>query len=354
MFLNFDQLKKQLTIDQIIKILGRLGASQHEDRGDYLLFPTVCHNLDESRAGMNLAYYKESKLFRCFSECGETFDIYGLVKRRLELEGDSEFHSSNLFFFVLNHSESDLTSLEIETNTYFSNVDKYKIQDIDVVLPQYKNTVLEAFRQYYPIAWLEDGIRKETMDYYNIRYCSIRNAMIIPHYDIENRLVGIRQRPFDEEKIKRGKYKPVVVGGKIYKHQTGLNLYGIHRNKENIKRTGLAIIAEGEKSVLQAEKIFGRENNVVVASCGSAINKWQILTLMKHCNPQEIIVAYDKEESNNGKYFASLQSKCKRYINYTNISFLYDFYDNLKLKDSPFDNEGKSLDILIKTRVRVK
>ena len=45
---------------------------------------------------------------------------------------------------------------------------------------------------------------------------------------------------------------------------------------------------------------------------------------------------------------------CKKYINYGNISFIYDREGLSKMKDSPSDNGEEIFKQLLKGRVRVK
>jgi len=43
---------------------------------------------------------------------------------------------------------------------------------------------------------------------------------------------------------------PISINGNIYSHPLGYNLYGLNMVSGNIKRLGMAIIVEAEKSVL--------------------------------------------------------------------------------------------------------
>ena len=68
------------------------------------------------------------------------------------------------------------------------------------------------------------------MQKYNIKYSPYLRQIIIPHYDITNRLVGIRGRMMTEEDEERyGKYSPIKVGDIMYKH------FSIHRKKRLLK-----------------------------------------------------------------------------------------------------------------------
>ena len=108
----------------------------------------------------------------------------------------------------------------------------------------------------------------------------IKNKIIIPHYNINGELVGIRGRALNEWEVENvGKYMPVKLENKWYSHPLSLNLYGLNITKENIKKTGVCYIFESEKSVMQCDSF--QMDNCAVAVCGSQLNKWQIKILMK-------------------------------------------------------------------------
>ena len=68
---------------------------------------------------------------------------------------------------------------------------------------------------------------------------------------------------------------------------------------------------------------------------------------MKYCNPNEIIIAFDK-----GLDYDKIYQMCKKYSGYCNFSFLCDKDDLLKDKESPFDRV-EIIDKLVKGRVKV-
>lgn len=351
--ISSQELKELLTEEQICHILARLGSSEFRDGGKYLTFKTICHNLDESQAKFNLIYYKDTRLFRCFSECSDSFDIYGLVKRRFDLENEGQdTHKDNLFYFVLNYSDIDFDNY-IEEKVYNELSSQYSIKPIEVVLPEYSNHILDVFNKQYCAEWLNDGITPAAMDKYGIKYSIGQNKIIIPHHDAAGRLIGIRGRALNKEtEEKYGKYGPIYIEGKMYNHPLGLNLYGLFQAKEAISKTGIAILAEGEKSCLQAEALL--PYNVVCSTCGSAVNRWQVLLLLRYCNVNEIIIAFDREEKGNeDKYFNKLYNICQKYKHYCNFSFIYD-NQLLEMKESPFDAGKDVLSQLIKKRVVIK
>ena len=47
---------------------------------------------------------------------------------------------------------------------------------------------------------MQENITKNSMDKYNIRYSISQNKIVIPHYDINNELIGIRGRALNERR----------------------------------------------------------------------------------------------------------------------------------------------------------
>lgn len=349
---NQNELRELLTEEQIIHILRRLGSSEHRDENSYISFRTICHNEDEGNANFNLVYYKDTKLFTCFSECGETFDIFRLVKKRFEIDGE-DTHIGNIYYFILNYSDLDFSSFTDIKKTY-NDANQYRATQLSIQLPEYSHFALDTFNKRYCVEWEKDGITEQNQDKFNIKYSISQNKIIIPHYDIDNRLVGIRGRALCEFEVKNfAKYAPVKVEQIIHKHPLGMNLYGLNLNKGNIEQTGVAIIVESEKAVLQAENIL--PINVAVAVCGSTFNKWQLMLLLRYCNVQEIIFAYDREEKGNEeKYFNKLYQMGKKYSQYCKMSFIYNNKE-LEMKENMFDKRNKELIAkLIKQRVEIK
>ena len=100
------------------------------------------------------------------------------------------------------------------------------------------------------LPWEQEGISKEVIKSHNICYNPSSQAIVIPHYNINGELVGIRERTLIKENEIYGKYRPMYLNKTMYNHPLGFNLYNINFSKENIKRTKKAIIFEGEKSPL--------------------------------------------------------------------------------------------------------
>lgn len=348
--IDYEQIVKDLKDEEVIHLMYELGADRHEETDNYIIFPTICHNENATEASMKLYYYKDTHLLYCYTEDGP-MSIYKFLENYYKTRNIEYNWGQDILKVVFQCSAAtDLTTKE----TIFkqSLKDKYRKRQ-SIQLAAYSPNVLESFVKQYPIEWLEDNISAGAMDKYNIRYSISQNKIIIPHYDINNRLVGIRGRALNESEIAYAKYAPVKIEDIVYKHKLSLNLYGLNHNWENIKELGICYIAESEKAVLQSE-LFG-EKNCTVAICGSSLNIYQIKLLMQHCQPKEIVLCLDKEElPGEDKYFYKLWDMCSKYKLYTNMSFIYDRENLLNLKDSPFDRGRNIFNKLLEKRVKVK
>ena len=349
--MDYKRIIEELQDESVIKLMTKLGCDRYVEHDTHIIFPTICHNSESAEASMKLYYYKDTKLFVCYTECGN-MSIFNLLKHYYQNRQIEFDWYEDIYKVVLDCSNFKKQNSNI--NAYLSVKDKYSYNKKEKELPVYNSGVLDCFTKFYAPEWLEDGITKEVMDKYNILYSISQNKIIIPHYDADGRLVGIRGRALEEWEIENvGKYLPVKIEKTFYKHPLSMNLYGLNINKENIKKNGYCFLFESEKSVMQLDS-FSRDN-CGVAVCGSNFNKYQLNILLKECQPKEIIICFDKEElKGQDKYFYKLYNLGKKYINYCNFSFVYDMNNLLNLKDSPTDKGEEVFEELLKGRVKVK
>lgn len=350
--MDYEEIISNLDVDSVISMMEKLGADRHSDRGAYVVFPTICHNIDASEASMKLYFYKDTKLFVCYTECGN-MSIFKFLKHYYETRQIEYDWYQDIYEVVRDCSNfKGVDGFVVEK--YKSLRDRYEVKRKEKELPQYMPHVLDCFVQTYPQEWLDDGISKKTMDRFNISYSISQNKIIIPHYDILGRLVGIRGRALNDWEVENiGKYAPIQVEGIWYKHPLSMNLYGLDRTFMDIRRNGVCYLFESEKSVLQMDGFS--IPNCSAAVCGSNFNKYQLNILMKFCAPSEIVICFDKEElPGEEKYFNKLWNICQKYKQYCNFSFIYDREGLLNLKDSPTDKGEEVFLQLLKKRVRIK
>lgn len=340
-----DEIKNNLSIEQVEDIVSELGG-EPQNLGDHLICKTICHGGDSHK----LYYYFNTKLFRCYTECDDTFDLFELVIKVMGRHGETwTLYDAMLYvanFFSLNFEDDFYNNIEkIPDWEYFKKIDKSQLasaqQKKRVELKFYDSKIIKNLPQPRILNWEREGITKQTCDYFNIRYDPASQSIIIPHYDANYNLVGIRQRTLVKEEESKGKYRPAYLGGKLYNHPLGFNLYGLERAKPAIASLGIAIVAEGEKSCLQHVSYFGAAADVVVAACGSNLTNYQI-DLLIAAGAKEIVIAFDRQfkQINDEEYkgwVKKLTSLGNKVRNKTKLTYIFDVNDKLKYKDSPWD-----------------
>jgi len=347
--INYNAIIENLDIDKVKNLLEQMDIP-FQEKEKYLLMPTVCHNSNVDEASWKLYYYKDNHFFYCYTNC-LGMSIFKFLEHFYSERGIEYDWYEDIYKVVLDCS--NFRQAAHGQTTYKSIRDLYR-RPKQIQLPTYPEGILNTFTKFYPPEWLNDGISKEAMDKFNILYSIPQNKIIIPHYNIDNELVGVRGRALNEWEIENiGKYMPVQIEGQWYSHPLSLNLYGLNKTKTNIKETGICFIFEAEKSVLQMES-FDRLN-CAVAVCGSQLNKFALKILIQNCQPNEIVVCFDKEERpKEDIYFNKLYKLCSKYKNYANFSFIYDMENLLDLKDSPTDKGQNTFEKLLQKRVKIK
>lgn len=330
------ELIGSLSNSQIIDLMTHIGADRYKENYNEIIFPTICHNVDSKESSMKLYYYPKTKTFHCYTECGCTFNIIEMLKKRYELLNiDYDFYHD----IILKIGGDHITSQGNSFYTPYKSLYVKENYNAEVELPKLNTSLLNIYTFYPTVEWLNDGISEDIMRLYNILYSISENKIIIPHYDINGNLIGIRGRALNEDDLILGKYRPVQIEGKTYSHPLGYNLYGLNLVKNNLRRLKIAIVAESEKSCLQYATMFGQKNNIVVACCGSNFSRYQ-LDLLLSCGVEKVLIAFDKEGiqwEEKEKYFNKLRGICEKYKNYCTMGFIYDNQGLLKNKQSPFD-----------------
>lgn len=383
--LNKDEIKNNLTIEQVFELVAELGGEPvMNDSSSSFTARTICHNLpgDGSR---KLYYYDNSKMFQCYTDCGESFDIFELVMKvkNTRKEKKTRYHINGIkenvewtfvdglnfvaeYFNIkeeINFGETftasnslfdwDLFKEWTEREAKRNNTPFKKIE-----LNIYNSSILKYLPQLRVLCWEDEGISFSIMKNRGIAYNPRTQGIIIPHYNIDGELVGIRERTLIEEEEKYGKYKPAILNGVMYNHPLGFNLYNLNNSKDNIKAFKKAIVMEGEKSSLKYASFFGENNDITVACCGSNLLSHQV-DLLLSLGVEEIIIGFDKQFKKIGddewkRLTANLKKLHQKYGAKVQISYLFDKEDILEYKMSPVDAGKEKFLQLFKERVRIE
>lgn len=375
-----DKIKNSLTIEQVFDLISELGGEPVMYNG-YFTAQTICHN-HPGDGSQKLYYYENTKLFRCYTECSNTFDIFELVckvknlaqeyKIRYNEQGKEVLTPWALYdgvqfvavYFGFEGENENFFQKRIELqdwnylNKYEENNLEKQRQIIDLHVYEDGEKILENLPRPRLKDWEDEGISQEVTAAANICYDPHANGIIIPHYDINDQLIGIRIRTLIKEQEQYGKYKPAILNGKMFNHPLGFNLYNINNSKRHIEEFKKCFIFESEKSCLKYASYFGMNNDISVAVCGNTLNNYQV-SLLLSLGCKEIIISLDKQYLFIGddewrrwtQKFYQIDNKFSKYIQ---ISFLYDMDNNLlDYKDSPVD-KGKNVFIkLYNNRIRI-
>lgn len=373
-----EEIKNNLSIDQIYEFLVEAGG-EPQIHGDIIVSRTICHN-PPGQGSFKLYYYDNTKLFKCFTQCSDTFDIFQLVLKIKKLAGEQIVYWSKeaiqttrpwdlpdavhyvAIYYGLEEKNEDFSEerIELQDWDFLSKLEAKKLQKTRkqiVSLKTFDDSFLKYMAHPRILPWEREGITPEIMNIHNICYDPKNQGIVIPHYDINNNLIGVRERTLLKDNESRGKYIPATINGKMYNHPLSFNLYNINWSKDNIYNIKKAIVFEGEKSSLLYGSYFGIENDISVAACGSNLINYQV-ELLLGLGVQEIIVAFDRQYKDPGdmewkKWTEKLTQIHKKYNTYVQISFLFDKEYLLNYKDSPIDRGPEIFMQLFKNRIQL-
>lgn len=340
-----ENIKNSLSIEQIKDLLYSFGGNPIV-KENMIMAQTICHGGHSHK----LYYYNNTKLFRCYTNCGDAFDIFDLVLKVKETDGivwtlpQAVNFIVNFYGLTIQAENFSFSQKELDDwkvlNKYEQSNSQEKEEKI-IELKFFDNKILKYLPQPKILPWLKEGITQEVMNRCGICYDPIQQGIVIPHYNIDGQLVGIRERTLIKENESNGKYKPAILNYQMYNHPLGFNLYNLNNSKNNIKQMKKVFVFEGEKSCLLYQSYFGIDNDLSVAVCGSSLINYQVQLLLS-LGVEEIIIAFDKQFQKIGdeewkKWTKKLRDLHKKFGSLVQLSFMFDLKNNIGYKDSPID-----------------
>lgn len=363
--ISFDkkEVKEVLTLDNIFELLQDWGGDpEYSSFG--ILSATICHNRP-GEGSKKLYYYENSTLFRCYTGCDDTFDIFELTIKVMEIQYNQIFDLNDAVRYIAQRFGISGTTVKDSQEKLedwaifdkYSRIQSFEAKDYNVVLKEYDASILDRLNYNVKIKpWLDEGMTQEVLDQARIGFFPSTDQITIPHFDQNGRFVGLRGRTVSEEDAQRfGKYRPMIINKQLYNHPLGMNLYNLNNAKDNIKILQKAIIYESEKSTLLHASYFGKENNISVACCGSNVSVYQIQMLLD-AGAKEIIIAFDRQFQDIGdEEFKHLTKNLKKlytkYKNLVTISFIFDKEKITDYKSSPIDHGPETFIELFNKRI---
>lgn len=262
--IDVKKLKKSLSLAHHKQIMQALGIPSYSENSTQIVYYTGDKNVDSYKGSPKLYFYKDTSIYVGMT-AGRSYDIISLVQTRLSLlkQPCSFLDACQFILDTTNINPDSINRVKKEGHVYdWSNLERFiKVRKYGNQLSEYNRNIIDTLPPLYPQAWIDEGISEETMEKYQIRYYERCNQTVIPCFDDEARLVGVRVRNWDKDRVEQAKYMPLVtLDGQCYKFNTNQVFYGINYNKPEIERTGKVIIVESEKAVMKLDTYMGRHN----------------------------------------------------------------------------------------------
>ena len=359
------EIRSKIELDNIFDLLQEWGGDpEYTNFG--IVSTTICHNLP-GEGSKKLYYYENSGLFRCYTGCDSSFDIFELTIKVFDIQHNRKLDLNDAVRYIAarlgygGRLEDAPDNEELIDWKILSNYDRIQNVEIGKVkhiqLKEYDKSILDRFNYNLKITpWLDEGISQEVIEHNKIGYYLGKDQITIPHFDINGRFVGLRGRSISELDCDLyGKYRPMYINKQMYNHPLGMNLYNLNNSKDQIKIIKKVVIFEGEKSVLKYQTYFGMDNDISVACCGSSLSAYQV-QLLQELGVEEIIIAFDRQFQKIGdKEFLHLKNNLlkirTKYKNFLKVSFMFDKKMITGYKDSPIDCGKDTFLQLFKERI---
>ena len=326
--MDANELKSRIDKNMMLELMEYFGITPLSENEEYIIFPTCCH----SSCSPKLYYYIETNSFYCWSQCGGQVDVISIVQEQEGLDFNQAIEWLIEFFQLGRHvgfgrpKKREVKPREV----------KQKEIDVNEQLPMYNKSILNTFYDIPIDDWIEEGISIETLKKFGIKFDITSNSIVIPCYDMNDRLVGIRVRNLSEENIERyGKYVPLTdaLSGITYKFSSSKVLYGLNINKDKIQETKMACLVEGEKSTLKS-KTWNKENDITLCTFGCGLKDFQI-ELLKSLGVETLIFLYDYEIDE--KILKKMDKTYRKASLYFNVYTIGDYEGLVDVKSNILD-----------------
>ena len=119
------EIEENINEENIIKILKHYNCNPVVNINEYIIFPSVCHNKISSH---KLYYYKSSKSFFCYSNCG-SMSIFDLI---MEIENTNFRNALKILCEILNVEFSQGFYIPDEDDTFLTQIQKKKDEELEL------------------------------------------------------------------------------------------------------------------------------------------------------------------------------------------------------------------------------
>lgn len=353
------KLKKALTLSHYDTILRELGIPIFSKSNTEWRCWSGEKNRNPLDGSPALVFFPDTKIFIGYTS-SRSYDCISLVQTRLNLLGQS-CSFLDACDWILEKTGLDPTKITKPlTNTHvydWSELERFvRVRKYGNQLPEYNRNIINTLPSLYPQAWIDEGISEETMAKYQIRYYERCNQTVIPCFDAEARLIGVRVRNWDKDRVEQAKYMPLItLDGQCYKFNTNQVFYGINYNKPEIERTGKVIIVESEKAVMKLDTYMGR-HNIALGMYGSNLGIQRRNQLIKMGVNTVSYVVDNDFIGQDDEFFEQWREKIQHFIKlwdgFCRIEIVWDNLGLLGPKENATDRNKETWDKLWESRER--
>lgn len=255
----------------------------------------------------------EKKCWYCFS-CGDGGTVIKFVQKYHHVNYERAVQMLSSWGHITLGNEEPLMKL----------IRRYKKRE-EEVMPARKEleaNIMDNYKNITISSWIEEGISKEVLEKYQVRYDDNACRIVFPIWDINGKLINIKGR------AAHPRWKDFGMAKYIYYYPLGKNdlLWGYHWHIQDILNKKEIILVEGEKSVMKLES-NGINNAVALGTSHISKEQMQILLKLR----VDVVMALDKDkDATQDKNFMNLAKYNKCYI-------IKDKENLLGEKDAPID-----------------
>ena len=355
--IDVKKLKKSLSLAHHKQIMQALGIPAYSENKEQIIYFSGDKNKDALKGSPKLYFYKDSQIYFGYTS-SRSYDIISLVQTRLSLlkQPCSFLDACQFIIDTTNINPDSISRVKKEGHVYdWSNLERFiRVRKYGNQLSEYNRNIIDTLPPLYPQAWIDEGISEETMEKYQIRYYERCNQTVIPCFDDEARLVGVRVRNWDKDRVEQAKYMPLVtLDGQCYKFNTNQVFYGINYNKPEIERTGKVIIVESEKAVMKLDTYMGR-HNIALGMYGSNLGIQRRNQLLKMGVNTVSYVVDNDFIGQDDEFFEQWREKIRHFIKlwdgFCRVEIVWDYLGLLGPKENATDRTIEIWDQLWENR----
>lgn len=209
-------------------------------------------------------------------------------------------------------------------------------QSSSVVLPEDYMNRFEKRESKLKI-WIDEGISKESLDRFQVRYDPISDRLVYPIRNMDGRIVNVGGRAVNPNWKNLGERKYTY----FFQWGTINTIYGAFENMDEILKKREIILFEGCKSVLLADT-WGIRNTGAILTSHLSSNNVKILASLG----VDAVFALDNDVD------VKADKNIRKLSKYINVYFVRDTRGLLDTKDSPVDKGYEVFGKLYESRRR--